>query len=130
MTTHFGPRAPRVAVHPRPCPRGSLIRSSKAADACRRLFDAGRGEAVFTAWLYEGAAEPVPVPGGPVPDSVRDARIVELRRSGWTLAAIAEEVGMSSKAAVSNALSRIACELEQPGPPRVGVRGDGTSEDW
>jgi hypothetical protein len=105
-----------------------LPAGSKAGDACRRLFDAGRGEAVFTAWLYEGAGEPVP--GGPVPDSVRDARIVELRRSGWTLAAIAEEVGLSSKAAVSNALSRIACELERPAPPRVGVRGDGTSEDW
>jgi hypothetical protein len=29
--------------------------------------------------------------GGPVPNNMRDARIVELRRSGWTLAAIAEE---------------------------------------
>lgn len=70
-------------------------------------------------------------PGGPVPNAMRDARIVELRRSGWTLAAIAEEVGMSSKAAVSQALSRIACELERPAPagPRL-YRHSGPSEDW
>jgi hypothetical protein len=65
-----------------------------------------------------------------VPNSMRDARIVELRRSGWTQVAIAAEVGMT-QAGVSQALSRIATELERPAlvGPRLH-RHPGPSEDW
>ncbi|WP_155769045.1 hypothetical protein [Mycobacterium asiaticum] len=63
-------------------------------------------------WLLResGAADRVGS-DGPTPQHVRDARIVELKRSGWTLEAIAREVGLSGKGAVSNALARIAREL-------------------
>jgi hypothetical protein len=104
--------------------------SAEAVKAHARL--SGRAWAL---WLLKNAGGMVPQeylgPGGPVPNSMRDARIVELRRSGWTLAAIATEVGLSSKAAVSQALSRIACELERP--PLKGPRlhrHPEPSEEW
>lgn len=62
-----------------------------------------------------------------MPAHLRDAQIVELRRSGWMLAEIAGEVGLSSKAAVSQAITRIATELEKPARTR---RRDGRSEEW
>jgi lambda repressor-like predicted transcriptional regulator len=84
-----------------------LPEGSAAGDAARRLFDHGRNDAAFTAWLYEGAGEPVPVRGEPLPAHVRDKRIVELRREGWNLADIGAAVHMS-EAGVSRALQRLS----------------------
>lgn len=68
-------------------------------------------------WLLRevGALERVDGSDGQVSRDMRDARIVELRRSGWTLEAIAAEVGMKSRGAVLNALNRIARELDGSG---------------
>jgi hypothetical protein len=87
---------------------------SAAGDAARAPFDSGRGEAEFTAWLYAGVGEPLPVRGEPLPAHVRDARIVELRHEGWTLADIGAAVHMS-EGGVSRALQR----LDRDG----GIRG-------
>jgi hypothetical protein len=55
--------------------------------------------------LHAGA-DPAPVSTQEMPAHVRDDRIVELRREGWTLQQIGDDVGMS-KGAVSRALERI-----------------------
>jgi hypothetical protein len=78
---------------------------SAAGDAARGLFDHGRGGDAWTAWLHAGRS-PVKVAAEPVPAHVRDERIIELRREGWTLQQIGDDVGMS-KGAVSRALERI-----------------------
>lgn len=111
---------------------GSSVRWDGAAAVKARASLSGREWAL---WLVKQAGGEVQEeflgPGGPVANDLRDARIVELRRSGWTLAAIAEEVGLSGKAAVHNALARIAAELKGPesAGPRLHRRPK-PSEEW
>ena len=82
-----------------------LPAGSAAGDAARALFDHGRGGDAWREWLHAGQ-EPVPVAGDPMPAHVRDGRIVELRREGWSLAQIADALSMT-KGGVSRALDRI-----------------------
>ena len=101
----------------------------------RRARAKARSGRAWVRWLMDevGAAEQI---GGeePVPQSVRDARILELRRQGATQVEIAEEVGMT-QGSVSQAITRIATELEKPGRKRgPSGRGTGTgrppAQEW
>jgi hypothetical protein len=78
---------------------------SAAGDAARELLDHGRGGDAWAQWLAAGA-DAAAVASDPVPGHVRDDRVVELRRDGWTLAQIGAELGMT-KGGVSRALERI-----------------------
>jgi lambda repressor-like predicted transcriptional regulator len=69
------------------------------------------------AWTDSGVVAVRPVPEFPGDrTATRDRRISELRRQGWTLAAIADRVGMS-EGGVSRALQRLSGQSN-------------TSEDW
>jgi DNA-binding CsgD family transcriptional regulator len=82
--------------------------SSAAGERARALFDHGRGRDAWSRWLH--AAEGwVPVAGEPMPPAVRDRRIVELRRDGWTLAQIADALDLS-EGGVSRAITRLAVD--------------------
>ena len=69
------------------------------------MFDHGRGGDGWAQWHAAGA-DAAAVASDPVPAHVRDERIVELRREGWSLAQIGAELSMT-KGGVSRALERI-----------------------
>lgn len=107
---------------------------SAAGQAARAMFDHGRGGEVFAQWCW--CDDPGSRPGvgqqqvedEPLPLSVRDERIIELRRDGLTQLEIAEQLSMT-QAGVGKAITRLAID----GPRRHARKSDddGTeSEDW
>jgi transcriptional regulator with XRE-family HTH domain len=82
-----------------------LPAGSAARDAARELFDHGRGGDAWRQWMDAGP-DPVPVAGEPMAAHVRDERMVELRRDGWTLQQIADALNMT-KGGVSRAIERV-----------------------
>jgi DNA-binding Lrp family transcriptional regulator len=86
--------------------RAPAVFGERGAEALRRL----QAHPCWTMGEDSGvAAVPGAVPefpGGRMSTHVRDGRIVELRRQGWTLAAIVDAVGMS-EGGVSRAVRRL-----------------------